>query len=795
VTLAHEVTAPAAVCDLCGLPLPSRPVVGGEGRAYCCHGCAHVAEIIEAVGEHSDAGRLALEAARERGLISTATPEPPRGPEIVLPDEARGEIRLRVEGLACPSCSWLVESVLDAAPGVANAQVDYLTDTARVVFDLRVSSQDALQSAVSEAGYRLAPMESEGGWPRWRETVRLSLAAIIAMNLMALAFVGYDSLLTGAENPFAVPLAWAQILLALPVVIWCALPIYRRAWAALRLGRVVMETLLSLGILAAAALSLVAALTQQPHLYLETVTMLVTLSLAGRALERHFKARAGRALTDLLEFTPTKARLAETGHFVSLDEIEVGDRVTVAVDEAVPLDLQLTERAIVREGLLTGEPHPVAREAGEVVLAGSRVDSVSLTGTVVRAAGETVADTMRSRVAGALRRTDESSRFADRLAQGFVPLVILIAAAALVGHMLSGAGAIGATLIAVSVLVVACPCAFGLAASLSLSLAVLRLARDGVLIKDPAALERLSAVDIGVFDKTGTITRGDLTLLSVHREGDEADEILAAVQAMECHSRHPIGCALSRLLPEAPGVVAEDIIEVPGMGITGTVNGRRIAAGRRVLFDTELAEETGASTRIWCGVAGERPVAHVDLADSLRPESPETVRSLAERGIASEMLSGDAPEPTRAAAREAGIDSALGGVTPERKAERVAALRAEGRHVLYVGDGFNDADAIAAADVGVALASGADLALISAPVVITRGDLRALVDLIDVARRAVRVLRGNFLWAFIYNVALLPVAALGFLAPIHAAALMAISSASVALHSLRMRSGSAPGRA
>ncbi|MBN1476823.1 cation transporter, partial [Candidatus Sumerlaeota bacterium] len=373
-TVAHHVASPVAVCDLCGLPLPSHPVEGREGRAYCCHGCAHVAEIIEAVGEQSDAGRLALAAARERGLISTATPEPPRSPEIVLPDQARGEVRMRVEGLACPSCAWLVESVLEAAPGVANAQVDYLTDTARVAFDLRTSSQEALQSAVAEAGYRLAPMESESGWPRWRETVRLSVAAIIAMNLMALAFVGYDSFLSGTDNPFAVPLAWLQILLAVPVVGWCAQPIYRRAWAALRLGRVVMETLLSLGILAAAALSLVAALTQQPHLYLETVTMLVTLSLAGRALERRFKARAAEALTDLLDFTPTKARLADTGHFVPLAEVSVGDQIAVSADETVPLDLQLTERAIVREGLLTGEPHPIAREAGEIVLAGSRVD-------------------------------------------------------------------------------------------------------------------------------------------------------------------------------------------------------------------------------------------------------------------------------------------------------------------------------------------------------------------------------------------------------------------------------------
>jgi len=337
----------------------------------------------------------------------------------------------------------------------------------------------------------------------------------------------------------------------------------------------------------------------------------------------------------------------------------------------------------------------------------------------------------------------------------------------------------------VSALVVACPCAFGVAASLALSLAVLRLARAGVLVKDPSVLERLRDVNTVVFDKTGTLTRGEISILHIGWLGPEDASLLASIRAVEAESRHPIGFALARLLPQSPGVVAEGIVEVPGLGVTGMVAGRRVAAGRPELFAQPPAAIPCGPSRVWFGYAGESPAGYMDLSDALRPEAAEVVTALARRGMTAELFSGDAPEPTQAKAAEAGIPSALGGLRPEQKAERVRALRQAGRNVAFIGDGFNDAEAMAAADVGVAMASGADLAMLSAPVVITRGDLRGVVELLDTARRAVRVLRGNFLWAFVYNLALLPVAAFGLLAPIHAAGLMVLSSASVALNSLR----------
>ncbi len=777
-------------CALCGLPLPSRPVEDGKGHKYCCHGCAHVSAILDEVGAESEEGRRALSVARQQGLISTE--EKPK-PVCDLPDSVRDEKRMRVEGLSCPSCAWLVESVIANRPGVAEAEVDYLSDTVRVVYDLRKSSEEDFSAAVAEAGYALRPFEGTGSG-EWLELLRFALAAVVAVNLMMLAWIGYGAFFAGADDALAVTFSWVQLILAVPVVTWAASPLYRRAWAAIKRGRVVMETLLSLGIIAAAGLSAFAILAGGSETYLETATMLVAISLGGRALERWLKQLSARSLTGMLHFSPTKARRHDDGRFAPLQELQKDELIRVEEGEAVPLDLRAVSDVVVSEGLLTGEPHPVTRRTGDLVMGGSVVERGTLVGRVEREAGATVADAIKDRVSDALRRADAGSRIADRLAQGFVPLVILVAVASLAGHLINGAGAMRAAMIAVSVLVVSCPCAFGVAASSALSLAVLRLANEGVLVKDPATLERIRGIGRVIFDKTGTLTRGELSLLDVGWLNGSQPGIIDGIRALEEKSSHPFGIALSRLLPKGSGPLpqAEAIIEVPGMGVTGTVAGRRLASGKSELFAESkrpLPDPPPGASRVWFGEAGEPPMGYADLADQLRPEALDVVGELHRKGLDTELLSGDSHEPTSSVAALAGIPSATGGLKPEEKAARVAALQAEGERIAFVGDGFNDAEALAAADIGIALATGADLALVSSPVVITRGGLKGVVELIDVARKAAKVLRSNFVWAFVYNIALLPVAAFGLLAPVYAAALMAVSSASVGLNSMRVRSG------
>ena len=776
-------------CALCSLPLPSKPVRDAKGRAYCCHGCAHVAAILEEVGAESEAGRRALAAARQRGLISTD--EEPGQCEIKLPETVREEVRMRVEGLACPSCGWLVESVLATQEGVARAEVDYLSDTVSIEFDLSKTSGDELAEAVAEAGYRLSGLEGDARRGETIDLIRFALAAVVAMNQMVLAWVGYGAFFSSTVDTWALLVGWVQLVAAVPVVTWSAAPLYRRALAAIARGRVVMETLLSLGVLAATGLSAWSIISGQAHTYLETATMLVALSLGGRELERFLKRASAKSLTDLLQFSPAKARRDGDGRFAPLGEFKENDLVRVEAGETVPLDLRANGDCVVREGMLTGEPHPVARRQGDLILAGSVIEKGPLVGRVERAAGETAADTIRGRVASALRRADAGSRLADRLAQGFVPLVIIVALAALAWHLFAGAGAERAGMIAVAVLVVSCPCAFGVAASSALSLAVLRLANAGVLLKEPATIEKARDSDVVIFDKTGTLTRGELTLVGIGWLGSEQRSLLDGIRAVEANSSHPFGLALARLLPSGnPLPPAVNIVEVPGMGATGTVHGRRLAAGKEELFaepSQPLPSPKQGASRIWFGEAGEQPAGYADLADELRSEAVEVVQGLHGRGVETELLSGDAHEATTAKAAEAGIPKANGGLKPEDKAARVEELRSQGRKVAFVGDGFNDAEALAAADVGIAMASGADLALVSAPVVITNGGLKGVTELFDVARKASSVLKGNFVWAFAYNIALLPVAAAGWLAPVWAAALMALSSASVGLNSMRLR--------
>ena len=837
--------APEAVetvaCALCGLGLPQHPVRGAGEELYCCGGCAHVAAILQSVGAESELGRLRLDAARRNNLLSTggspqdvfdsAIRNPPSAlGHPVLSPERREELRFRIEGLACPSCAWLAEALLAGMEGVALAEVDFVSDTARIVFDLLKTSRQAIARTLAAAGYCLVPLDGEGSAAdatrglsaEHVDLIRLALAAFVCCNLMMLAWVGYDSFLSGEGEGPARGVAWMQLLFALPVVTWSAMPLYRRALAALRHGRVVMESLVSLGIAAAVLLSAVALVSGEIHVYFETAAALVAISLGGRALERWLKRRALRSLTGLLRFSPAKARGADDGRFAPLETFARGARIAVEAGEVVPLDVRIAgpveaardSEIVVGESLLTGEPRPVARRAGELVLAGSALERGRLIGVVERPAGRTVADGIRERVAEALRRSDAQSRLADRLAQGFVPLVLAVAGAAFAGHWWHGDGGGAAMLAAVSVLVAACPCAFGMAASLALSLASLRLAGAGVLVRDPAILESLRSPDVVVFDKTGTLTRGEMSLLAIgwtdtdehglldavraleeHSShpigwsGPDEHGLLDAVRALEEHSRHPIGLSLRRLIPGTAVAAAEGVVEVQGLGVTGTVGGRRIAVGSPKMFAPPKRPAPPApagATRVWFGCAGDEPAGYMDLADALRPGAPEFVAACKAKGIEVAVFSGDADETTRAIAQAAGIPVAFGNLRPEAKAAKVRALRAEGRRVVYIGDGFNDAEALAAADVGVALAAGADLAMLSAPVVATRESLESVSQLFHLARKTAKVVRANFVWAFVYNIALLPVAALGLLAPIHAAALMALSSASVALNSMRV---------
>jgi cation transport ATPase len=566
-----------------------------------------------------------------------------------------------------------------------------------------------LSAAVAAAGFGASAVIAGAAAPPPRAERRERLRCATAAGLLV-GQIGLATLATadGGRVAALVPL---QLLLAFPVALWCALPLYRRALAGARHGRLGMEALLALGVLGAFGVSALEALRGGAHLYLETGTALVAAALGVRTIEGWLE---GRALA--------------------------------------------------------------TRGGAEAVTVG--------------AGGGAAADALRARLDAALAGTAPAVRLADRLAQALVPVALLVALAALVGHIAAGRGLAASALAAVAVLVAACPCAFGAAASAGLSLAIVRLARAGVFVREPGVLEHLARLEVAVFDKTGTLTAGDLALAGTAWVGPPRPALLGAVRALAERAEHPVAAALCRALPPGAPAAVTGVRELPGRGIVGAVDGQPVTVGRRELFapgPLEEARPAPGATRVWFGAPGQPPAGLVDLTDRVRPEAADVVAALAVRGITSELLSGDATLVARRVAAQTYIGRARGDLRPDQKAAVVADHVAAGRRVMYVGDGTNDGEALAAATCGVAICSGARAAAQAAAVVVTRPDLGAVLELVDMARRAGRMLRGSFVWALVSTLGLLPLAAFGQLRPIHAAALMVVSTASVALSSMGLR--------
>ena len=779
--------APATVCDFCGLPLPAKAVEGKDDKHYCCPGCAHLDQIMGEVGSQSDKAKQVLSAARQKGLISG---DSERKQKVELSEQVREEKRLHIGQMTCPSCAWLLESVLESTDGVASCEVDFYSDTAKIQYDLTKTSVDSIQDVIVDSGYSVSILEEKSSKAERMDVIRLALAFFIAMNQMMLSWVGYNVLYKDQGDLFVGIVAWIQLVTAIPVVSWCAMPIYKRAIAAIGQGKVVMETLLSIGVLSSALISVLAFITSQPHLYLETSTMLVALSLSGRWLEGWIKKKTAGSLTDLIKFSPNKARSAKDMRFHYLDEFSKGDLVIVEEQEKVPFDLVAQNRVSVNESLLTGESRPREKEPGSVILAGCSVVKGTLKGKIERHTRETVATKIKNRVMESLRNVDSGSRLADRIAQGFVPLVILVAAIAFFMHLFGGKSAFDAAFISISVLVVTCPCAFGVAASSALSLTVLNLVKKGVIVKEPSLMEKSAELNLAAFDKTGTITMGELEIVKQHWfAGAASQQVINALAAIEQDSRHPVASLIRELAVEEKLPRAEAVVELAGQGITGTVEGQRYAIGKLVLFDepaTPYESPAVNVTRVWFGIAGEKPMGYIDSLDQVRPEAREVLAELKSRGITTALLSGDDDTTTQNYASELGFDFAAGDLTPEQKREFIEKKLAGGEKVCFTGDGFNDADALATADIGFAMANSADLAMITAPVILSHNDLRGLTYFLKASEQAGKVLTGNFIWAFAYNLILIPVAAVGWLAPVYAALLMALSSLSVGMNSMRL---------
>ncbi len=750
---------------------------------------------------------------------------PGKAPDTVAASSER--VDLVIGGMTCASCASRIEKKLNRIDGVS-ATVNYSTEKARVDFPATISTQDLIDT-VTRTGYTATlpppPEEPAASAPAPTDPSttlrqRLIVGAVLTVPVIAMAMAPVLQFRYWQ---------WASLVLAAPVVVWGAWPFHRAAWTNLRHGTSTMDTLISLGTLAAFGWSLyalflgTAGVPGMTHpfrftiertdgagnIYLEAAAGVTTFILAGRYLEARSKRQAGAALRALVELGAKEVSVLRAGPDGDVEErmpvsrLVVGDRFVVRPGEKVATDgAVLDGHSAVDASMVTGESVPVDVGPGDVVIGSTVNASGRLVVRATRVGADTQLAQMARLVEDAQNGKAEAQRLADRIAGVFVPVVLGLAVATLGFWLGTGGGVSAAVTAAVAVLIIACPCALGLATPTALMVGTGRGAQLGILIRGPEVLESTRAVDTVLLDKTGTVTTGRMSLVEVvAAAGESQDEVLRSAGALESGSEHPIARAVAAAAADRLGRLpaVEGFTNVEGLGVHGVVDGHAALAGRPQLLEEwsivlppELAEAlAGAQFRGHTAVAiawDGRARGVLVVADTVKATSAEAVRMLRELGLRPVLLTGDHETVARSVADEVGMEDVIADVLPQDKAAVVVSLQEQGHRVAMVGDGVNDAAALAQADLGIAIGTGSDVAILASDLTLVRGDLRSAADAIRLSRRTLAVIKGNLFWAFAYNVAAIPLAAAGLLNPMLAGAAMAFSSVFVVTNSLRLRS-------
>ena len=731
-------------------------------------------------------------------------------------------VELPITGMTCASCANRIERKLNKLAGVT-ATVNYATEKASVDYDAAAVEPEQLVAAVEAAGYQAVLPSAEPQGSADADAAEADETRPLRNRLIVSAVLSLPVLLLSAVPPLQFDnWQWLALQFATPVVVWGAWPFHRAAWANLKHATATMDTLISLGVLAAFAWSMYALFrgdagmpgmvmklsfraSGADELYLETAAVVTTFLLAGRYFEARAKRHAGSALEALLQMGAKDVSVLDadgTERRIPVEQLTVGDRFVVRPGEKVATDGVVEEgTSAVDQSLLTGESVPVEKQPGDEV-AGA---SVNAGGRLVVRATKVGAETALAQIAKLVTDAQTGKapvqRLADRISGVFVPVVIGLALATLGFWVGAGEDINFAFTAAVAVLIIACPCALGLATPTALLVGTGRGAQLGLLIKGPEILESTRKVDTIVLDKTGTVTTGKMALVDVVlAQAQDRAEVLRIAGALEDASEHPIAQAIARAAKDELGPLPalEVFTNREGLGVEGVVDGHGVQIGRPALMrewsltvpgeldDARRAAESLGRTAVLVAWDGEVRAVLV-VADTVKPTSAEAVASLKALGLRPVLLSGDNETTARAVAAEVGIDEVIAEVLPADKADVVRRLQAEGRVVAMVGDGVNDAPALAQADLGLAIGTGTDVAIEASDLTLVSGDLRAAADALRLSRATLRTIKQNLGWAFGYNVAAIPLAAAGLLNPLIAGAAMALSSVSVVANALRLR--------
>jgi heavy metal translocating P-type ATPase len=789
-------------CDLCGLEITAAPITqvfDGKEKRFCCQGCARV-----------------YQAAYENGLLDQLQGEPDKS-------RVRREVAFRpgesayfsIQGMWCAGCAIAAEKVLRKLPGVQSVDISFAAERGRIQFDPQLVNPEHSLRSLDGLGYRarLVDDASEKQTTRHQERILLQLitAAAFGMQVMLLYLVQLYPLYTAGQ--FNLPevrhlqyLTWA---LATPALFYGGSSFLLGAWRALRARTATMDTLVSLGTLSAYAYSVYVTLSGGAEAYFDSVVMITTFVIMGRWLEALGGGQARKGVRKLLALQPQQAWQATGERWLQVPaaSLRVGQTILVKLGERVPVDAKIIEgQAALDESLLTGESMPVEREVGDEIFAGSVVTNAALVCKVERPLEYTHLAQITRLVEQTLAAKPPIQRLADKASAWFSMGILLVSGLTLIGWGLASDTLTKGFIHAVSVLVVACPCALGLATPLALTVTLGRAAEQGLLVRNPGVLERAGDIDRLVFDKTGTLTQGHLAVIeTVVSPGSDlsSDSLLLLAADVEQYSEHPLAKAIAEAassLTQGEGLTAKTSVAefkaLRGMGVAAQVGERRLMVGSPRLFGSNLAtsslhdqaivHDKQGETVVWVGW-DESPLGFIVLRDTLNPSAIPALKELQAGGLRVAMLSGDSPETARAIAAELSLDDFAGQRLPAEKAAQIKEWQQKGEQVLMVGDGVNDAPALAQANLSITVAGGADIAGETSDVVLMRSDLRLIPWFIHMSRRTQRVIYQNLGWAFAYNLLAVPLAALGLISPVIAAISMATSSLLVVWNSLRLR--------
>ncbi|MFZ7125228.1 MAG: heavy metal translocating P-type ATPase [Desulfobacterales bacterium] len=813
-------------CDLCGLNLQSgdfRLDQAGKTYRFCCPGCRQVfsmlVEISGAVDPEAFRKTEIFRRCREAGVI------PSSESDVQAPSGSRQSERRRAEdshpsgescesaltvhfdviGMWCPACSWVIEEALRRKGGILDASCLFAADRLKVDYDPLAASPAIISAVVDSLGYQAVETGTDDvRREKRREFLRFGISAFLVMNVMMLSFSLYSGFFFELPDDAVWKLSWPILILSTAVLLYGGRPVFVRGWKGIVMGSPGMESLIAVGAGTAWGYSVFNFLRGSIHLYFDTASMLITLVLLGKLLERNARERIHEDLGHFFSLLPRKVRLCTTGfprgRYVDAGQLEPGGIFRVGEGDRIPADGIVVEGAgVVNEAVLTGESRPLPRSPGDRLMAGGTVEEGDFRVRAEKVGADSTLGAMVTIMEGTLEKKTTMEDRTDLLLRWFVPVVLALAAGTLAVGMAAGLSINSAVERAIAVMVISCPCAFGIAIPLTRVAGISLAGRNGILVREFGAFESAGRVRTVVFDKTGTLTEARWALRGIYASnGWTPESVLAAAAGLEKGSDHPIAVEIRRAAHAAgrqPMVV--HLREAAENGVAGFIDGRRCRIGSASFLADWMPERTALSpdgaadgsdllvSRVYLGVDGV--VAGVlHFGDRIKPGAGKAIEGLRQRGLGTVLVSGDDPAVTEAAGRRLGIAKALGGQLPADKANVVEALKRSGGAVAMVGDGVNDAQALAASDLGVAVFAGNPLGREAADITLMGGDPLQMGVFLDLARQVNRKIRQNLVMTFVYNVVSIPLAMSGMLSPLVAVCAMLLSSLSVTGNTLRL---------